>query len=165
MTVPTTLPRIRWTLRTGETYQVIYTRTSSAAYTAGGEAHTAYRYAGSASRVTAPSGSLAPVTVSLSLGAAWNDRSVASSIASALRDIGRSWAVYSVGIDHGIGGIPAIRPVTFPLTSSVVALLMGGAWGEQRAAGAASALRLMSSVEAASSVTTYCTPMGAPVRP
>lgn len=166
MTVPTTLPRLRWTLRTGETYQLVLARTASAAYTASGDAHTAAIYAGNATRISVPTPwtGTAPELVPVTLGAAWNDRSVDAQVAAAIRDLGRALGVYRVGTDHA-GGVPTLRPLTFPLTASVVALLDGAAWTGQRAAGPASGLRLISGAEALGSVVTYCTPYGATVLP
>jgi hypothetical protein len=101
--------------------------------------------------------------VPVSFGAAWNDASADRLVEAVLRDLGRAWGVHLVG-SHHILGQPPLHPVTWPLNPAVQALLIGTvpAWTGQRASGAASALRLLSPLEALGAVTTYCTPMGAP---
>lgn len=165
MTVPVTLARLRWTLRTGETYQLVLARAAVASYTAGGEGHTAATYTGNATRIAAPGGSTAPGLVPVTLGAAWNNRSVDAQVAAALRDLGRALGVYRVGTNHDGGGAPALRPLTHPLTPSVLALLGAPAWAGERAAGIASGLRLLAGGEIPADVTTYCPPYGNTVAP
>lgn len=165
MTVPLTLDRVRWTLRTGETYQLVLTRTAVATYVASGDAHTAATYSGNATKIADPHSGDAPALVFVTLGASWNDRSVDAQVAAALRDLGRALGVYRVGTSHAPGGAPAMRPLTFPLTGNVLALFAAGTWTGQRAAGHASGLRLLAGGELPGDMTIYCAPYGNTVAP
>ena len=160
MTVATTLPRLRWTVNTGETYQLVLTRTAVASYTASGAAHTAAIYGGTAARLSATTGP-APASVPVSFGAAWNDASADRLVEAVLRDLGRAWGVYLVGSHHLLGQPPRY-PITWPLNPATVALLSGSVptWTGQRASGAASALRLLNPLELPGTITTYCPPLG-----